>query len=70
MALALAVTFATAPPKSAAALSQYEYGNLALQIWGAEGRNASPLWVHIWVYFILFNGLTSIPFMRKHTEAR
>lgn len=70
MTLMLIVTFATAPPKSAAALQQYEYGNLALEIWGAKGRYASPLWVHIWVCFILFMGLTSIPFMRKHTEAR
>jgi len=70
MVAGLVILFASAPQETEATLSQYEYGNLALEIWGAQGRMASPLWVHIWVYFIFFNGLTSIFFMRHHTEAR
>jgi|GEM_PF-526401 len=70
MLAGLLILFTSAPLENEATIAQYEYGNLALEIWGEEGRNASPLWVHIWVIFILFNGLTSIFFMRRHTEAR
>jgi len=70
MLLALILTFATAPAYTEANLAKYAYGNLALEIWGVEGREKSPPWVFYWVHFIALLGVTSLFFMRNHVEAR
>ncbi len=54
----------------AQAPAEYESGHGALQVFDADGRAASPLWVRIWVGFMLATFAAGLIFVWRHPIAR
>jgi len=50
--------------------AEYAHGHQALEIFDAEGFSNAPLWVQIWVGFMLLSYICGLAFVRQHSIAR
>lgn len=48
----------------------YDHGHGAMQIFDAEGMANTPTWVMVWITFMATCFLTSVLFVKQHSEAR
>jgi len=48
----------------------YSHGNGALEIFDAQGVAASPLWVQIWIIFMMAMFVAGLAFIKNHVAAR
>ena len=44
----------------------YDHGHGALEIFDADGRSRAPLWVKIWLGFLMFMFVAGLLFVKKH----
>ena len=64
------VTFILLSSVSVFGQTEYAHGNGALELFDSEGMAASPLWVRVWVMFMLTCFAASLLFVAKHSIAR
>lgn len=55
---------------SVASAADYGHGHGALQIFDAKGFEQTPLWVRIWVVFMMLSFVSGLLFVKNHTIAR